>query len=266
MKYEPIKEKVSSLMGQSPVMRRLLYSFLGIIFLREWHVKRALREIMKGRDAVEVLDAGSGFGQYSYYCASKLDAKVFGVDINKSEVEKCNRFAQKMNLLDLSFAAADLEKLALTKKFDVIVSVDVMEHIRDDVKVFKNFSQVIRDGGSLLISTPSNFGGSDVHDHDEHSFIDEHFREGYSAEDITRKLGEAGLHVERLQYTYGKAGSWYWKLAIKLPVMMLNKSIALMVLLPFYYIVALPFSLAFMAVDYFFPPAKGSGLLIVARK
>jgi 2-polyprenyl-3-methyl-5-hydroxy-6-metoxy-1,4-benzoquinol methylase len=33
-------------------------------------------------------------------------------------------------------------------------SVDVMEHIEEDVEVFKNFYQSLKDGGVLLISTP----------------------------------------------------------------------------------------------------------------
>ncbi len=171
-----------------------------------------------------------------------------------------------MKLNNLSFSVADLEKLNFENKFGIIMSVDVMEHIRDDVQVFKNFSNLLKEGGRILISTPSNFGGSDVHDEGEHSFIDEHFREGYSAEDIKTKLGEAGLQVDKIQYTYGKVGSWYWNLAIKVPVKMLNRSFALILLLPFYYLFALPFSLLFMSVDYFFPPKKGSGLLVTARK
>ncbi len=266
MKYEPIKDKLSSLIGESPIMRRLLYTALGAIFLREWHVKRALRMILKNGDIHDVLDAGSGFGQYAYYVSRKFKADVFGVDINKSEVERCNRFAGRMKLNNLSFSVADLEKLNFENKFGIIMSVDVMEHIRDDVQVFKNFSNLLKEGGRILISTPSNFGGSDVHDEGEHSFIDEHFREGYSAEDIKTKLGEAGLQVDKIQYTYGKVGSWYWNLAIKVPVKMLNRSFALILLLPFYYLFALPFSLLFMSVDYFFPPKKGSGLLVTARK
>lgn len=266
MRYEPIKDKLSGLIGESTLMRRLLYSALGTIFLREWHVKRALRKILDDGADHDVLDAGSGFGQYSYYVAKKFNANVFGVDINDSEVNKCNQFAARLKLNNLSFSVANLERLDLQKRFDVIVSVDVMEHIRDDVQVFKNFSRVVKDGGRILISTPSNFGGSDVHDEGEHSFIEEHFREGYSETDISRKLKEADLQVERIQYTYGKVGSWYWNLAIKIPVKMLNKSFALIILLPFYYLIALPFSIIFMAIDYFFPPKKGSGLLVTARK
>lgn len=266
MRYEPIKDKLSLIIGNSPLARRVLYTFLGLIFLREWHVKRTLRRILRFEKIDDVLDAGSGFGQYSYYVAKNLGVNVLGVDINKAEVERCNIFARNLGLTNLSFAVADLETLSLSKEFDLIMSVDVMEHIRDDVRVFKNFHGVLRTGGKVLISTPSNFGGSGVHDGEEHSFIEEHFREGYSAEEITVKLSEAGLRVKEIHYTYGNWGRKYWTVAIKLPVIMLNKSYAAFLILPFYYLLALPLSLLFMTIDYLAEPARGSGLLVVAEK
>lgn len=245
---------------------------LGLIFLREWHVKRAIRRIFRSRGVDEVLDAGSGFGQYSHYIGRKMrrqdstKVKVFGVDVNRDEIHKCNVFAEKLGYASISFDAIDLEQLAFEDRFDLIVSVDVMEHIKDDLAVFKNFNSALRAGGTLLISTPSNFGGSDVHEEGEHSFIDEHFREGYSAEEITSKLESANLKIESIRYTYGKIGSWYWSLAIKIPVKLLNRNFLYIFLLPFYYIFSLPFSFVFMAADYFLPPQQGSGLLVVARK
>ncbi len=266
MRYEPIKDKLSLVIGNSVFLRRALYAFLGIIFLREWHVKRALRKIFRVGGIDNVLDAGSGFGQYSFYVAKNMGANVLGVDINSAEVEKCNVFAKNLGMTNLSFEVANLEALDLAEKFDLIVSVDVMEHIKDDVRVFKNFNEVLRKGGRVLISTPSNFGGSDVHDEGEHSFIEEHFREGYSADDITTKLSEAGLKVKEIRYTYGSWAHKYWTLAIKWPVTMLNKTYAVFLILPFYYLLALPLSLLFMMIDYLGEPVRGSGLLVIAEK
>lgn len=272
MRYEPIKDKLGKLVGESPIRRRILYFVLGSLFLREWHVKRELRKILRENKIKNVLDAGSGFGQYAYYICKKMSGRslavaiVCGVDVNREEIDKCNAFAGKLGLRNLSFTVADLEKLDFRDEFDLIVSVDVMEHIRDDVAVFRNFFSSLRKGGKILISTPSKFGGSDVHEEGEHSFIEEHFREGYSAEEITSKLESANVRVESIHYTYGRVGSWYWNLSIKIPVKLLNRSFLMIFFLPFYYLIALPFSFLFMAIDYFFPPKRGSGLLVVASK
>ena len=83
----------------------------------------------------------------------------------------------------------------------MILSVDVMEHILEDVVVFKNFNQALKKGGMLLISTPSDQGGSDVHDEDDHSFIDEHVRDGYNIIEIEDKLVEAGFSNVEAKYS-----------------------------------------------------------------
>jgi 2-polyprenyl-3-methyl-5-hydroxy-6-metoxy-1,4-benzoquinol methylase len=87
----------------------------------------------------------------------------------------------------------DLTALNDSDCYDIILSVDVMEHIQDDMTVFKNFHKALKKGGVLIISTPSDKGGSDVHDKNDNSFIDEHVRDGYSAVEISAKLSIAGF-------------------------------------------------------------------------
>ena len=52
---------------------------------------------------------------------------------------------------------------AILNIYNIILSVDVMEHIEEDVLVFQNFYKSLKNNGVLLISTPSDKGGSDVH-------------------------------------------------------------------------------------------------------
>ncbi len=59
------------------------------------------------------------------------------------------------------------------------------------LQYLKIFHRSLKNNGVLLISTPSDQGGSDVHNETEESFIDEHVRDGYSIKEITDKLGEA---------------------------------------------------------------------------
>jgi hypothetical protein len=141
-----------------------------------------------------------------------------------------------------------------------------MEHIEDDVRVFKNFYQALKQGGKVLINTPSNMGGSDAHDEDDTSFIGEHARNGYSVDDITRKLKSAGFQLEHVTYTYGPLGMIAWRLGIKYPMVMLNKSKASFFVLPFYYLLAIWPSLLLMFLDYVVTNRRGSGLLVVAVK
>jgi hypothetical protein len=78
-----------------------------------------------------------------------------------------------------------------------------MEHILEDVQVFRNFHRSLKQGGMLLISTPSDQGGSDVHGEGEASFIEEHVRDGYNIKDIEDKLRSAVFRKWKLVIRMG---------------------------------------------------------------
>jgi hypothetical protein len=119
----------------------------------------------------------------------------------------------------------------------------------------------------LMISTPSDQGGSDVHDHaEEESFIDEHVRDGYNIGDIQEKLRKAGFSRTEARFTYGKSGQLGWKLSMKYPILMLNASKLSFIILPFYYILTFPFALLFNYIDLHSDHKNGTGLLVKAWK
>jgi len=156
--------------------------------LRAWHIKKEVRTISSSlpRNA-EILDAGSGFGQYSYFLAKKFpQSTITAVDVKEEQIADCNTFFGRLGLSGrVNFKVADLTQFREEGKYSLVLSVDVMEHILEDVEVFKNFSFSMKTGGVLLISTPSDQGGSDVHEDSDESFIEEHVRDGYNIDDIT---------------------------------------------------------------------------------
>ena len=141
-----------------------------------------------------------------------------------------------------------------------------MEHIEKDVLVFGKFYKSLRNNGVLLISTPSDKGGSDVHGDNQESFIDEHVRDGYSIQDIHEKLSSAGFSSVETLYTYGKPGNISWRLSMKYPIKMLNISYLFFLFLPFYYLVCFPVSVVLNIFDLRLTHKTGTGLLVTARK
>lgn len=268
MKYDPIKSSLGNVVRDSTLLRRLFYTALGLLFLREWHVKRAIRQLLGSRTgATDVYDAGSGFGQYSYYVARRFpEARILAVDVKDEQVEDCRRFFAARGIANCVFAVEDLTRIAHESRFDLVLSVDVMEHIADDVTVFRNFHRALRPGGRLFINTPSDLGGSDAHGPDDTSFIEEHARNGYNADEMRAKLTAAGFRVEYIRYTYGPFGSAAWRLGIKIPMLLLNVSKAFFVFLPFYYLIVLPFVLPLMALDLTMENPRGTGLNVLAMK
>ncbi len=268
MHYDPIKKIFGDAARGSTVFRRIFYLLLDLMFLRAWYVKRALRTLLDPKKtAFTLFDAGSGFGQYSYFLARRYPhAAIHAVDVKDEQIADCSAFFPRCGLTNISFAVEDLTQPVHTAEFDMILSVDVMEHIQDDVLVFKNFYTALKPGGIVLINTPSNLGGSDAHDDEDESFIGEHARNGYGADEITEKLRSAGLHVKEISYTYGPIGMAAWRLGIKYPMQALNVSKAFFLALPFYYAATLWLTLILMYLDYAGTNAEGAGLLVTAEK
>ncbi len=268
MQYDPIKRSLGSAFNRTPMLRKLFYKLLDLLLLRSWHIKKESRKYFSNRTAeVSILDAGSGFGQYDYFLSNLCEnAKITGIDVKEEQIDDCNQFFTKINRPNVKFELGDLTEYILPNTYDFVLSVDVMEHIEEDCKVFENFHASMKDGGMLLISTPSNLGGSDVHDHDEESFIGEHVRDGYSIEDITEKLTKAGFSKVIAKYSYGIWGSISWRFSMKYPIQLLNISKLFLFVIPFWYLTFFPWCCVLNCIDTNTNQKKGTGLIVKAFK
>lgn len=268
MQYDPIKKSLGKVFNQSPRLRKIFYGLLDLLLLRAWHVHREIKEWEKtAPDNAMILDAGFGFGQHTYYVASKnKNWQILGLDVKDEQVEDCNNFFNEIKYSNVEFQVGDLTKYKKDDTYDLIVCVDVMEHIEEDVKVFDNYHHSLKEGGMLLISTPSDQGGSDVHDDEEESFIDEHVRDGYNIDEIQDKLRSVGFTKIDAKYGYGKPGKISWRLSMKYPMMMLNTSKLFFIILPFYYLITYPISYVLNWIDTKTTHKTGTGLVVKAWK
>ncbi|MBE0639561.1 MAG: class I SAM-dependent methyltransferase [Bacteroidales bacterium] len=273
MQYDPIKKDLGSVFNKSVTHRILFYKLLDLLLLRTWHIRKAIRQWKKGiQGEIHILDAGSGFGQYTYFLAKHNSAwKILGVDVKEEQINDCRNFFSKSGISTVEFEIADLTQFVRDNTYDLVLSVDVMEHIEDDVSVFKNLCQSLKPGGLLLISTPSDKGGSDVHQHEYkpgevQSFIDEHVRDGYNIDEIQQKLIGAGFSRTQAEYAYGWPGKISWKLSMKFPISMLNLSKAFFIVLPFYYFATYWFVLLLNFLDVKLIHTSGTGLVVKAWK
>lgn len=271
MRYDPIKKSLGKVFNKTPFLRIVFYRLLDLLLLRTWYIKRELRSWKKNapKDA-KILDAGSGFGQYVWRL-SQFGSKyqILGVDVKQEQIDDCNDFFARKKLSNrVNFQVADLVKFSDENRYDLVLSVDVMEHIKEDVKVMQNLYNSLKKGGMLLISTPSDKGGSDTDDHGDEvtGFIAEHVRDGYSIEDIEEKLRSVGFTKIESRYSYGVAGNIAWRLSMKCPIMTLNKSKLFFILLPFYYIIAYPLAFILNVIDMLGNHKKGTGLIVKAIK
>lgn len=268
MQYDPIKRSLGNVFNKHVFLRKFFYRLLDLLLLRAWHIKREIRRwSAKNKGPVAVLDAGSGFGQYVYFMGRKnKNWDILGVDVKEEQIEDCTRFFKKIDFGHVRFDLADLTTFNEENKYSLVLSVDVMEHILEDVLVFKNLCASMKKGGMLLISTPSDQGGSDVHEHDHESFIDEHVRDGYNILEIEEKLKKGGFTKVDAKYSYGTPGKISWRLSMKYPIVMLNTSRLFFILLPFYFVLTYPLAYLLNYLDMTGHHKTGTGLIVKAWK
>lgn len=270
--YDTTKDKFARWIRRSRLLRTLFYKTLDLFFLRSWYVRAALREFYRGRFASQkrwdILDAGSGFGQYDrFILRSFSNAVIYAVDVKEDYLQDCRRyFANDMARERIRFDIHDLVTDDLPpESFDLSLCVDVLEHIQDDVGVMRRIQKTLRPGGIFIMHSPSHFSEEDAGE--DEFFVDEHARAGYSREELSEKLTQAGLEPVSLRYSYGKWGHRAWVMLIKHPMLWFTRfGLATLLWLPLYYLLTLLPGLVMMMLDQRVDNERGTGILGIARR
>lgn len=260
MHYDPIKDIVEAIMKRFPFVRKLFFLMLDLLFLRQWYVKRAIRKYFPKNQSIRFYDAGAGFCQYSDFILSNwIDSKVLALDLKSDYLNEYSKYALRNYNNRFEKVCEDLVTYTPDKSFNLILAIDILEHIVDDFQVLSNFNQCLDNYGKLIISTPSDkdFAAD---------FVTEHVRSGYNKEDILYKLNQSGFQILSFKYSYGKLGKIAWVLSMKLPMLMLSISKYMVLVLAIYYLCLYPLIYLLMLIDINTDNKSGNGIIIVAEK
>jgi len=100
---------------------------------------------------ISILDIGCGGGLLAEPM-SRLGAEVVGIDASTKNIDIAN-FHAKKNKLKISYICASPETLKIRKKFDVILNMEIIEHV-DDINFFiKKSSDLLKKNGLMFIAT-----------------------------------------------------------------------------------------------------------------
>jgi len=204
----------------------------------------------------KVLDAGCGVGLFSFYMAKKNpSARIEACDYNSDYIKIGKAILNQLNLSNVTIFHQDLCCLSKSNEYDLIVCMDVIEHIKDDELVIANFQKALKEGGYLFLTTP-HLDAQRRYFHKYFASLGSHVRLGYSEEGLTMLLQRYGFRVEKIKRVAGPIGS----------LMIDLYSLAVLHLpLPF---VALLFPLlsSISLLDMAIRKRKGYSLVVIAQK
>ena len=133
-------------------------------------IKKYLKRISKDS---EVLDFGCGLGQNIYLVKNSM-----GYDISKFSLDFCRK--KGINVVN------DLKELK-GKKFDIVLSCEVLEHLENPLKALKQMYSKLEDRGELVLIVPvEKWRKPKMIDENQHLY-------GWNYQTITNLLLRAGF-------------------------------------------------------------------------
>lgn len=185
----------------------ILFIFGDPAVLARWiWLKKRLPLVPK--NTIRLLDAGCGNGAFSIG-AAKQGYQVTSISFDAASVNKAKQRAQAAGV-SLDARLGDLRKLDefhdLKNQFDVIICLEVIEHILNDKKVMQDLAVCLKPGGKLLMTTP-NIDYIPINRDDGGPFLTVetgwHVRKGYSESQLRELCQISGLRADQISFCDG---------------------------------------------------------------
>jgi SAM-dependent methyltransferase len=156
------------------------------------------------RDFRAILDAGTGPGVFAFALGRRFpNSRVVGIDFSEESVHACRHIAARIGAENVSFRQGSVEHMTDLDSFDLIVCVDLMEHIENDVEAISRLYRATVPGGMLLLHVPAVYRRYPLWKRQLNFEVEGHVRVGYEPEHILRKIAQAGYIVAESGFTYG---------------------------------------------------------------
>jgi 2-polyprenyl-6-hydroxyphenyl methylase/3-demethylubiquinone-9 3-methyltransferase len=105
----------------------------------------------KPLSGINILDIGCGGGLLSEPMC-RLGANITGIDASIKNI-KTAKFHAKKNGLKINYICSSPEKLKISKKFDVILNMEIVEHVEDISFFLKSCSKLLNKNGLMFVAT-----------------------------------------------------------------------------------------------------------------
>ena len=110
-----------------------------------------LKNKKKPLNKIKILDIGCGGGLLSEPMR-RLGAEVVGIDASQKNINVAKIHAKKNNL-DIKYYCNSPENFEIKTKFDVILNMEIIEHVEDVDYFLKSSSNLLKKNGIMFIAT-----------------------------------------------------------------------------------------------------------------
>ena len=155
--------------------------------VREEILLRKISRILTGRSTTRILDVGCGAGLFF----DKLNTfgHVEGIESDRLAVEDSGRWKDRIHI-------GELATFKSPRPFDLILMLDVLEHVNDPDALIRHATSLLTPGGAVLVTVPAFDWLWTGHDDLNH-----HVKR-YTAAKMCRLLRDSGLEVVGTQYLF----------------------------------------------------------------
>ena len=105
----------------------------------------------KPLEKISILDIGCGGGLLSEPM-KRLGANVTGIDASLNNIKIAKTHA-KQSGLNINYLCSSPEKLKVNKKFDVILNMEIVEHVEDIEFFLESCSKLLKKNGLMFVAT-----------------------------------------------------------------------------------------------------------------
>ena len=191
-----------------------------------------LKSKKKPLDNINILDIGCGGGLLSEPMR-RMGANVTGIDASSKNINIAKLHAKK-NKLKINYLCSSPEKLKIQKKFDVILNMEIVEHVEDINFFINSCSKLLKKNGLMFIATLNKtlksylfaiigaeyvLGWLPIGTHDWEKFV--------KPEDLKKILNKNNLKLEKLDGMNFNIISDEWSVSSDTSINYIVKSIKL---------------------------------------
>lgn len=131
------------------VINPIRLSYIRDHITEHFNIKQSSKMSLNG---LKVLDVGCGGGLVSVPLC-RMGARVTGIDATTDNIEVARAYAKKQGLL-ISYLNSNAEELVRSRKaFDVVLALEVIEHVENKEYFLSCLAKLLNPGGLLFLST-----------------------------------------------------------------------------------------------------------------